>query len=77
MSCLCVVLYFQIKERVIAYFLGLSKRPATVLGIFSCIVGIIILLTICVSTTLYCKAVKKSRINPEGSYIKVVRRHKP
>ncbi|KAM6951653.1 cadherin-related family member 1a isoform 2-T2 [Aplochiton taeniatus] len=66
-----------IKARVIAYFMGLSKRPATVFGIFLSIVTSLILLTICISTILYCNAVKKSRINPESNYIKVIRRPKP
>ncbi|XP_028332998.1 cadherin-related family member 1-like isoform X2 [Gouania willdenowi] len=65
-----------IKGRIISYFMGLSKRPLTVFGIFFSIVTSLLLLTICISTTLYCHAVKKSRINPESNYIKVVRRTK-
>ncbi|XP_074519303.1 cadherin-related family member 1a isoform X2 [Halichoeres trimaculatus] len=65
-----------VKGRIISYFMGLSKRPLTVLGIFLSIAATLILLTICISTILYCNAVKKSRINPESNYIKVVRRMK-
>lgn len=67
---------FQIKGRVISYFMGLNKRPLTVFGICLSIVISLILLTICISTILYCNSVKKSRINPESNYIKVVRRLK-
>lgn len=75
--CFCVVYRaFQIKGRIISYFMGLSKRPLTVFGICFSIVMSLILLTICISTILYCNAVKKSRINPESNYIKVVRRIK-
>lgn len=75
--CFCVVYRaFQVKGRIITYFVGLSKRPLTVFGIFLSIVTSLILLTICISTILYCNAVKKSRINPESNYIKVVRRIK-
>ncbi|XP_061787610.1 cadherin-related family member 1a isoform X2 [Nerophis lumbriciformis] len=65
-----------IKGRVVSYFMGLSKRPLTVFGICFSIVISLILLTICISTILYCSAVKKSRINPESNYIKVIRRPK-
>ncbi|KAM8837875.1 cadherin-related family member 1a isoform 3-T3 [Spinachia spinachia] len=65
-----------IKGRVISYFMGLSKRPLTVFGICLSIVSSLILLTMCISTILYCNSVKKSRINPESNYIKVVRRIK-
>nr|XP_012777279.1 cadherin-related family member 1 isoform X2 [Maylandia zebra] len=65
-----------IKGRVVSYFMGLSKRPLTVFGIFLSILTSLVLLTICISTILYCNAVKKSRINPESNYIKVVRRVK-
>ncbi|KAM6964164.1 cadherin-related family member 1a-like isoform 5-T5 [Tautogolabrus adspersus] len=65
-----------VKGRIISYFMGLSKRPLTVFGIFLSIATTLILLTICISTILYCNAVKKSRINPESNYIKVVRRMK-
>ncbi|KAM7370675.1 hypothetical protein PAMP_010202 [Pampus punctatissimus] len=63
-----------IKGRIVSYFMGLSKRPLTVFGIFLSIVISLILLTICISTILYCNSVKKSRINPESNYIKVIRR---
>nr|XP_057918502.1 cadherin-related family member 1 isoform X2 [Doryrhamphus excisus]XP_057918503.1 cadherin-related family member 1 isoform X2 [Doryrhamphus excisus] len=65
-----------IKERVISYFMGLSKRPLTVFGICFSLVITFIMLTVCISTILYCSAVKRSRINPESNYIKVVRRPK-
>ncbi|KAG7507567.1 cadherin-related family member 1 isoform X2 [Solea senegalensis] len=65
-----------IKGRIISYIMGLSKRPLTVFGICVSIVTSLILLTICISTILYCNAVKKSRINPESNYIKVIRRIK-
>ncbi|KAL3051609.1 hypothetical protein OYC64_001781 [Pagothenia borchgrevinki] len=65
-----------IKGRIISYFMGLSKRPLTVFGICLSIVTSLILLTTCISTILYCDSVKRSRINPESSYIKVVRRTK-
>nr|XP_033962845.1 cadherin-related family member 1-like isoform X3 [Pseudochaenichthys georgianus] len=65
-----------IKGRVISYFMGLSKRPLTVFGICLSIVTSLILLTTCISTILYCDSVKRSRINPESNYIKVVRRTK-
>lgn len=65
-----------IKGRLITYFRGLSKRPLTVFGIFFSMVTSLILLTICISTILYCNSVKKSRINPESNYIKVIRRAK-
>lgn len=68
--------FFQIKGRMVSYFMGLSKRPLTVFGICSSIITSLILLTICISTILYCNAVKKSRINPESNYIKVIRRMK-
>lgn len=75
--CLCVVnRAFQVKGRIVTYFMGLRRRPLTVFGIFLSIVISLILLTICISTILYCNAVKKSRINPESNYIKVVRRIK-
>lgn len=72
----CDSCFFQIKGRIISYLMGLSKRPLTVFGICLSIVSSLILLTICISTILYCNAVKKSRINPESNYIKVVRRIK-
>ncbi|XP_075884272.1 cadherin-related family member 1a-like isoform X2 [Nelusetta ayraudi] len=65
-----------VKGRIVTYFMGLRRRPLTVFGIFISIVISLILLTICISTILYCNAVKKSRINPESNYIKVVRRIK-
>lgn len=65
-----------VKGRIVTYFMGLRRRPLTVFGIFLSIVISLILLTICISTILYCNAVKKSRINPESNYIKVVRRIK-
>ncbi|CAL1599657.1 unnamed protein product [Knipowitschia caucasica] len=65
-----------IKGRVITYFRGLRKRPLTVFGIFFSLVMSLILLTVCISTVLYCNSVKKSRICPENSYIKVIRRAK-
>lgn len=75
--CFCVVYRaFQIKGRIISYFMGLSKRPLYIFGICVSIVTSLVLLTICISTILYCNAVKKSRINPESNYIKVIRRVK-
>lgn len=75
--CFCVVYRaFQVKGRIVSYFMGLRRRPLTVFGIFLSIVTSLILLTICISTILYCNAVKKSRINPESNYIKVIRRIK-
>ncbi|XP_039644049.1 cadherin-related family member 1-like isoform X3 [Perca fluviatilis] len=65
-----------IKGRIVSYFMGLSKRPLTVFGICLSIVTSLILLTVCISTIMYCNSVKKSRINPESNYIKVVRRTK-
>ncbi|XP_032357300.1 cadherin-related family member 1 isoform X3 [Etheostoma spectabile] len=65
-----------IKGRIVSYFMGLSKRPLTVFGICLSIVTSLLLLTVCISTILYCNSVKKSRINPESNYIKVVRRNK-
>ncbi|XP_055085698.1 cadherin-related family member 1 isoform X2 [Periophthalmus magnuspinnatus] len=65
-----------IKGRIITYFRGLSKRPLTVFGICFSILTSLILLTVCISTILYCNSVKKSRINPESNYIKVIRRAK-
>lgn len=77
LRCLCVVnRALQVKGRIVTYFMGLRRRPLTVFGIFLSIVISLILLTICISTILYCNAVKKSRINPESNYIKVVRRIK-
>lgn len=75
--CFCVVYRaFQVKGRIVSYFMGLRRRPLTVFGIFLSIVTSLILLTICISTILYCNSVKKSRINPESNYIKVIRRIK-
>lgn len=74
-SVLCIVV-FQVKGRIFSYLMGLSRRPLTVFGIFFSIVTSLILSTVCISTVLYCNAVKKSRINPESNYIKVVRRVK-
>ncbi|XP_034716416.1 cadherin-related family member 1-like isoform X3 [Etheostoma cragini] len=65
-----------IKGRIVSYFMGLSKRPLTVFGICLSIVTSLLLLTVCISTIMYCNSVKKSRINPESNYIKVVRRTK-
>ncbi|XP_061563679.1 cadherin-related family member 1 isoform X2 [Cololabis saira] len=65
-----------IKGRIISYFMGLSRRPMMIIGILSSVVTSLILLTICISTVLYCSAVKKSRIHPESNYIKVIRRVK-
>ena len=67
---------FQIKARIVSYFMGLSKRPLTVFGMCVSIVFTLILVTICISTIMYCNAVKKSRIHPESNYIKVIRRAK-
>ncbi|XP_059893423.1 cadherin-related family member 1-like isoform X3 [Gadus macrocephalus] len=65
-----------IKARIVSYFMGLSKRPLTVFGMCVSIVFTLILVTICISTIMYCNAVKKSRVHPESNYIKVIRRAK-
>lgn len=65
-----------IKGRIITYFRSLSRRPLTVFGICFSMVTSLILLTVFISTYLYCNSVKKSRIRPESNYIKVVRRVK-
>ncbi|KAJ3608467.1 hypothetical protein NHX12_025514 [Muraenolepis orangiensis] len=65
-----------IRGRVVWYFLGLRQRPLAVFGMCVSVVVSLVLLTICISTVLYCSAVKKSRISPERNYIKVVRRAK-
>lgn len=65
---------FQIKSRFFSYFLGLRKRPGAVFGIFLTLVTFAITLTIFISTVIYWKSVKKTRVQPQGKIRKIMRR---
>ena len=68
------LLCFQVKSRVVSYVLGLRKRPGAVFGIFLALVSIAISVTVFISTLIYWKSVKKTRINPQGKIRKIIRR---
>nr|XP_054606262.1 cadherin-related family member 1 isoform X2 [Nothobranchius furzeri] len=66
-----------IKSRFFSYFLGLRKRPGAVFGICLTLVTFAISLTIFISTVIYWKSVKKTRVQPQGKIRKIVRRPVP
>lgn len=68
------VLRFQIKARMVSYFLGLRNQPWTVFQICLSIIISAISMTVFISTFIYCKTVKKSRVGPQGNIIKIIRR---
>ncbi|XP_016366981.1 cadherin-related family member 1 isoform X4 [Sinocyclocheilus rhinocerous] len=63
-----------IKSRMISYFLSLRTRPWTVFGICLSTVVLAICLTIFISTIIFWKSVKKSRVQPRGKIRKIIRR---
>ncbi|XP_066549642.1 cadherin-related family member 1 isoform X2 [Amia ocellicauda] len=66
-----------IKSRVITYFLGLKNRPWTVFGICMSTVFFSISLTVLISSVMYWKSVKRSRVHPQGKIRKIIRRPYP
>ncbi|XP_013860575.1 cadherin-related family member 1a isoform X2 [Austrofundulus limnaeus] len=66
-----------VKSRFFSYFLGLRKRPGTVFGICLTLVMFTISLTIVISTVMYWKSVKKTRVQPHGKIRKIARRPVP
>ncbi|XP_059422114.1 cadherin-related family member 1 isoform X3 [Carassius carassius] len=63
-----------IKSRMISYFLSLRTRPWTVFGICLSTVVLAICLTIFISTIIFWKSVKKSRVQARGKIRKINRR---
>ncbi|XP_039528278.1 cadherin-related family member 1 isoform X2 [Pimephales promelas] len=63
-----------IKSRLISYFLSLRTRPWTVFSICLSIVVLAIILTVFISTIMFWKSVKKSRVQPRGKIRKIIRR---
>ncbi|XP_016132311.1 cadherin-related family member 1 isoform X4 [Sinocyclocheilus grahami] len=63
-----------IKSRMISYFLSLRTQPWTVFGICLSTVVLAICLTIFISTIIFWKSVKKSRVQPRGKIRKIIRR---
>ncbi|KAE8280672.1 Cadherin-related family member 1 Photoreceptor cadherin [Larimichthys crocea] len=66
-----------VKSRFFSYFLGLRKRRGAVFGICLTVVTFAISLTIFISTLIYWKSVKKSRIQSQGKIRKIMRRALP
>ncbi|XP_026655543.1 cadherin-related family member 1 isoform X2 [Zonotrichia albicollis] len=63
----------EIKSRVKSYILGLKKRPWTIYGI--CMSGVLstISVTMVISTIMYWKSVKRSKLHPQGKIRKIIR----
>nr|XP_015201700.1 PREDICTED: cadherin-related family member 1 isoform X3 [Lepisosteus oculatus] len=66
-----------IKSRVFTYILGLRKRPWIVFGICMSTVILSISLTVLISSIMYWKSVKRSRVHPQGKIRKIIRRPYP
>ncbi|XP_041427093.1 cadherin-related family member 1 isoform X2 [Xenopus laevis] len=64
----------EIRSRVKSYVLGLKKRPWTIFGICMSTILSSISITIVISTIIYWKSVKKSKIHPKDRVIKIIRR---
>ncbi|XP_073542069.1 cadherin-related family member 1 isoform X2 [Phyllobates terribilis] len=63
----------EIKSRVKSYVLGLRKRPWMIFGICLSTVLSSISITIVISTIMYWKSVKRSKIHPRGRVKKITR----
>ncbi|XP_059929731.1 cadherin-related family member 1 [Gadus macrocephalus] len=63
-----------VKSRFVSYVLGLRKRPGAVFGICLTLVSIAISVTVFISTLIYWKSVKKTRVHPQGKIRKIIRR---
>ncbi|KAM6442453.1 cadherin-related family member 1 isoform 2-T2 [Liasis olivaceus] len=64
----------EIKSRVKSYILGLQKHPWTVFAICTCGFLSTISLTMVISTAIYWKSLKRSRLHPESKIRKIIRR---
>ncbi|KAE8591353.1 hypothetical protein XENTR_v10018418 [Xenopus tropicalis] len=64
----------EIRSRVKSYVLGLKKRPWTIFGICMSTILSSISITMVISTIIYWKSVKKSKIHPKDRVKKIIRR---
>ncbi|XP_028844079.1 cadherin-related family member 1-like isoform X2 [Denticeps clupeoides] len=66
-----------VKDRIISYFLSLSKHPGTVFGICLGSVIFTLSLTVFISTLIYWSALRRARVNPKITIRKIIRRQQP